>query len=114
MLYFIYYPQTNTFAQIILYLIFINWQSIIMNKSLEFFRFADKTIYPNTYIYIIANIIITSSSCSFDKAADMQKRILLWSNGVAGKPTPTVAILNLLNARTVVLKLYNNQFKKKY
>jgi len=48
--------------------------------------------------------ILTSSSCSFDKAADIQKRILPSSNGVAGKPTPTVAILNLLNSLTVALK----------
>lgn len=56
------------------------------------------------HIYHIYYIIITSSSCSLDKAADIQKRILPSSNGVAGKPTPTVAILNLLNSLTVALK----------
>lgn len=55
-------------------------------------------------IKYITHNIITSSSCSFDKAADIQKRILPSSNGVAGKPTPTVAILNLLNSLTVALK----------
>ena len=47
---------------------------------------------------------LTLSSCSFVCAADRQKRMRPSIRGVAGKPTPTVAIFLVFKVRTTALQ----------